>query len=122
MKQKFILLPIGRNLVRKFSLDEVLYLEADNSYTKLKTLNDGHYIISRPLGEFEKLLCTDNSPFFRIGRSTITNLKHAEEINSGKEPHILLANNVKVVPDKNKVTQIIDKLILLQSEPHPPTS
>ena len=122
MKQNFILLPIGRNIVRKFSLDEIIYLEAANSYTKVKTLNNGHFIISRPLGEFEKQLCNNSSPFHRIGRSTITNLKHAEEINSGKEPHILLTNNEKVIPDKNKIAQILDKLTLLQNETHTPTN
>jgi len=110
----YIFLTIKRNRKRKFYLDEILYLEADNTYTTVKLQNGDSYIISKPIKDFEQML--DTSTFYRISRSVIVNLNYVIEIVTGSNPILMLLNNENLNPDKNKIKQIEEKLLFSQSE------
>lgn len=59
------------------SLDDILYFQADNKYTKVKS-HTKEYIIDTPLVELEHKL--DPEKFIRIHRSTIVNLDWVAEL------------------------------------------
>lgn len=110
----YIFLTIKRNCKRKFYLDEILYIEANNTYSTVK-LRDGECcVISRPIKDFESML---NSPnFYRISRSVIVNLHYVIEIETGSNPILKLTNDKILVPDKNKVKEIEQKLQSSQAD------
>jgi len=111
----YLFLAIERNRKRKFHLNEILYVEADNTYTTIKLQSDDCYIISKPIKDFESLLNTSN--FYRISRSVIVNLHYVIEIVTGSNPILILVNNEILIPDKNKIKEIEEKLLFSQSEP-----
>lgn len=115
MKNKeFIVLTIERNRKRKIFIDEILYCKADNSYTLVVLHNNGKFIISKPIKEFEVILSPFN--FYRISKSMIVNISHCVEIKTGKKPEILLINNEIVIPEKNKTKEVEEKMFITQSE------
>ena len=113
----YIFLTIGRNRKSKIYFDEILYLEADNTYTTIKLQNSVCYVISKPINGFEQMLSA--AIFFRISRSLMVNLNHVVEIVTGSNPVLKLINNEILVPDKNKIKQIEEKLHFSQSEQIP---
>lgn len=110
----YLFLPIERNRKRKFPLDEILYLEADNTYTTIKLQCGTNYVISKPIKDFESLLNTSN--FFKISRSSIVNLHYVVEIFTGSKPNLMLKNNELIIPDKNKIKLIEERILFSQSE------
>ena len=110
----YIFLTIKRNRKRKFYLDEILYFEADNTYTTVKLQSGDSYIISKPIKDFELMLNT--SDFYRISRSVIVNLHYVIEIVTGCNPILILRNNENLEPDKNRIKHIEEKLLFSQSE------
>lgn len=118
MKNKeFVVLTIERNRKRKIFIDEILYCKADNSYTLVALDNSSKYIISKPIKEFETILNHFN--FYRISRSLIVNITHCVELKTGSKPEILLTNTEVVIPDKNKIPIIEEKMFVIQTEPLP---
>ena len=67
-----------KDRLRRVFLPDILWIEADNYYSKVVT-KDKEYPVTRTLGRFTELL-PDNGPFVRTHRSYIVNLGHVEEI------------------------------------------
>lgn len=68
--------------VLKLKSDEVLYIEAEGTYTKLHFTNGKTELLTKNLGKVEHLFSTED--FFKISRSYIINinyLKKADRIN-----------------------------------------
>ena len=76
------------------STDELVFLEADGSYTIAHFVNSDKLIISKPLKQLEPLL--DAKMFFRVHRSFIVNTEHIRRFN--REKYALIMLNNKVVP------------------------
>ncbi|MDP3314218.1 LytTR family DNA-binding domain-containing protein [Lutibacter sp.] len=98
-KSKKISLPIANGDFIILDLDEIIYCEADGSYTHFFTINNKTYTTSNNLKKVETIL--NNTTFFRIHRSTLLNLKHIKQFNTSGE--IKLSNDKKlIVSSRNK--------------------
>jgi DNA-binding LytR/AlgR family response regulator len=118
--KEFIVLTVARNRRRKFFIDQIIYLQADNSYTKIK-MNDGQsFLISKLLTEIEQLLC--KSTFYRVNRGTTININYCIEIKIGNSPEILLTNNEIICPNRKIAKEIESTIFVPQAKPIPPTS
>lgn len=116
MKNKeFVVLTIERSRKRKIFIDEILYCKADNSYTLVVLNNNTKFIISKPIKVFEIILSCFN--FYRISKSMLVNITHCIELKTGSKPEIRLTNSEVVIPDKNKIQEIEEKMFVTQSEP-----
>jgi two-component system LytT family response regulator len=70
------------------NIDDIIYCEADGSYTTFYTTNNKKYVTSTILKKIETIL--KQASFFRIHRSALVNLKHITKFeNSGK---LILSN------------------------------
>ena len=70
------------------NIDDIIYCEADGSYTTFYTINNKKYVTSTILKKIEAIL--KQASFFRIHRSVLVNLKHITKFeNSGK---LILSN------------------------------
>jgi two-component system LytT family response regulator len=74
-------------------LNDIIYCEAEGSYTLFYTANDKKYTSSNNLKKIENIL--GQNSFFRIHRSYLLNLKHIKKYNVKGE--ITLSNNKKLV-------------------------
>lgn len=97
-KHNKIALPLSNGSFSLVNTDDIIYCEADGSYTKFVTDNKV-YMSSTNLKTVESML--QQASFFRIHRSTLLNLKHISEYNNSGE--ILLSNKKKLtVSTRNK--------------------
>lgn len=81
------------------NIDDIIYCEADGSYTTFYTSDSKKYVTSTNLKKVEAILKQDS--FFRIHRSALVNTKHITKFeNSGR---IILSNNKTLaVSHRNK--------------------
>lgn len=75
----FIVIPSTKKIYFK-QLDEILYFESDGRYSIVHLLNGQSIVVSKNLGEYEKLLAPHY--FFRIHNKYLINIKYIVNINS----------------------------------------
>lgn len=81
-------------------LQDVIYCEADSSYTKFYLLNKKQVVTSKTIKEYE-LLLADNY-FVRVHRSYLVNLRHVKEYRRGEEGTITMTNGEEIKVAKRK--------------------
>lgn len=89
-----IALPLSDGLIF-IKIDDILYFEADGSYTHVIT-NKEKYLVCKKIKEFHELL-TNDSRFFRVHRSYLVNIQQIKKY-SKKEGATLVFENNKVIP------------------------
>jgi len=98
-QSKKISLPMKNGDFKIIDIDDIIYCEADGSYTHFFTTDNKTYITSNNLKKIETIL--QHTSFFRIHRSLLLNLKHVSQYNNSGE--IKLSNNQKLlVSSRNK--------------------
>lgn len=95
----------GFTIVR---LEEILYCEAERSYTVFHFVNSRPVVVSKPLYDYEKLL-TDTS-FLRIHKSFLVNLLHVKEYLRGEGGTIIMTNGTEIEVSRRKKEQFLDKI------------
>ena len=89
-----IALPLSDGLIF-IKIDDILYFEADGSYTHVIT-NKEKYLVCKKIKEFHELL-TNDSRFFRVHRSYLVNIQQIKKY-SKKDGATLVFDNNKVIP------------------------
>ncbi|MEZ4808106.1 MAG: LytTR family DNA-binding domain-containing protein [Flavobacteriales bacterium] len=74
--------------------NEIIYCEADNEYTRIKTKGSTH-LISKHLKYFETRL--NNNRFFRIHKSYLLNLEHIRSLVRTEGGHVIMSDD-KLIP------------------------
>ncbi len=84
-KLKRLAIPIENGLVLQ-EVDDIVYCEADGSYTKLFLLDDSQLLVSKNIKEFENML-TENA-FCRIHHSFLVNTAHVKKYIRGEGGYV----------------------------------
>ena len=108
-KHKKISLPTKNGDFNIIDIDEILYCEADGSYTHFYTRNNKTYTTSNNLKKVASIL--QHTSFFRIHRSILLNLKHIVQFNNNGE--IKLTNNKKLLVSSRNKTNFLRILKLM---------
>ena len=90
-------------------IDDILYCEADGSYTHFYTVDNKVYTSSNNLKKVESVLT--HATFFRIHRSTLLNLKHVVQFNNTGE--LMLSNKKKLLVSSRNKTNFLRILKLM---------
>ena len=88
---------------RIINVNDLMYLEADSSYTILHLSGLDKIVATRSLGEFEKLL--DHPMFFRIHKSAIINLNFLKGYSSYEGNFAELTDGTRLNISRRKVTE-----------------
>ncbi len=96
------------------NVDDIIYCEADGSYTHFFTTSNKNYTSSNNLKKVETIL--QHTSFFRIHRSTLLNLKHVLQYNNAGE--IKLSNNKKLLVSSRNKTNFLRVLKLMNYTIH----
>ena len=75
-------------------IQDILWIESDNSYSKLHLVDNQSVITSRSIGDFEEMLLVYD--FCRIHHSTIINLQHIHEYVRGDGGSVVLSNGTEL--------------------------
>lgn len=89
-------------------MEDIIYLQAEGSYTKFYTTSHGILTITKKLIDFEYL--ESNGPFFRTHRSYIVNLNHIKKVDK-KDFIVIMNNDAEVSLAQDKKHQLLEKII-----------
>ncbi len=76
-------------------LREISHFQADGSYSKIHTLNNKTYTISKNLKEVEEQL--NSTMFFRVHKSYLINLEHIKKLSPSKDGGTVMMSNDAVL-------------------------
>jgi len=89
-------------------LEEIIYCEAERSYTVFH-LDDGRTItVSKPLTEYETLL--KDGGFFRVHKSFLVNLIHVREYLRGEGGFVIMSNKAEIEVSRRKKETFLEKI------------
>lgn len=108
-KNHKISLPMKNGEFIIVDIDDILYCEADGSYTHFFTADHKVYTTSNNLKKVENILM--QATFFRIHRSTLLNLKHVVQFNNTGE--LVLSNKKKLLVSSRNKTNFLRVLKLM---------
>jgi len=108
-QHKKISLPMANGDFCIIDIDDILYCEADGSYTHFHTIDSKTYMTSNNLKAVENIL--KHAAFFRIHRSTLLNLKHIVQFNNSGE--VTLSNKKKLLVSSRNKTSFLRVLKLM---------
>ncbi|MEO8171656.1 MAG: response regulator [Sediminibacterium sp.] len=89
-------------------MEDIIYLQADGSYTRFYTTSHGVLTITKKLIDFEYL--ENIGPFFRTHRSYIVNLNHIKKVDK-KEFILIMNNDAEVYLAQDKKNLLLEKII-----------
>lgn len=72
------------------SLEDIIYCQAEDNYTRFMMSNGTRHLVSKPLKEYEDLFGAHN--FFRIHKSYLINMNHIEKVIKKDGAMVLMSN------------------------------
>lgn len=92
-----------------FTIDEILRLEADRSYTHIHLVGKRPFIASKTLKHFEEML--DEFQFIRTHKSHLVNPRHITRVSNDNE-FVMLTDGSKVEVSRRKKDDVLQQLKL----------
>jgi two-component system LytT family response regulator len=89
-------------------LDEIIYCEAQRSYTVFYLAQGKTIMVSKPLFDYDQLLA--GTTFFRIHKSFLINLAHVREYLRGDGGTVIMSNNMELEVSRRKKDQFLAKI------------
>lgn len=81
-------------------INDIIYCEADNTYTNIYLSNSQKLMASRPLIDYETIL--QDSSFIRIHKSYLINMKHLKEYQKGEGGIAIMSNGKQLDVSRRK--------------------
>lgn len=104
---KKIALPIAEGYLF-VEQDEIVYMEADNTYTTIYFTNGNKVLVSRSLGEFVELISSPD--FYKPHRSFYVNLNHIRQYNKQDGGSLVMNNGHIVYIARDKKSEFLEMM------------
>lgn len=95
----------GYNVV---DLEDIIYCEACDSYTKVHTTEGKVHLISKPLKEYDNLL--SDKGFYRVHKSFLVNVSHIRKIIKGIGAAVIMSNKMNIPISMRKKDEFFQSL------------
>ncbi|MBS1597415.1 MAG: response regulator transcription factor [Bacteroidetes bacterium] len=89
-------------------LEEIVYCEAQRSYTVFRLVNNKTIMISKPLFDYDKLL--NDTIFLRVHKSFLINLLHIKEYMRGDGGTVVMSNGMEIEVSRRKKEMFMAKV------------
>src|SRR3954447_12918977 len=89
-------------------LEEIVYCEAQRSYTFFRLTSNKSILISKPLFDYERLLT--GSIFFRVHKSFLINLLHVKEYTRGEGGTVIMSNGIEIEVSRRRKEMFMAKV------------
>lgn len=89
-------------------LEEIIYCEAQRSYTIFRLVNNKSIMISKPLFDYDRLLA--DTSFLRVHKSFLINLLHVKEYMRGEGGTVVMSNGMEIEVSRRKKEQFLVKV------------
>jgi len=90
------------------NVEDILYCEAQRSYTYFHLTNNKSILISKPLFDYDKLLA--DSVFFRVHKSFLINLMHVKEYRRGEGGSVVMSNGTNIDVSRRKKELFLNRM------------
>lgn len=106
-KERKVAVHVG-DKVELISATDILYIEADGSYSKIRTAND-RYTTAKFLKDFEEYF-GENSDFVRIHKSCLINARHLKNYSKGEPCFIEMSDGITFEVARRKKQEVLERL------------
>ncbi|MFT3980043.1 MAG: LytTR family DNA-binding domain-containing protein [Ferruginibacter sp.] len=89
-------------------VSDIIYCEAENTYTNIHFSNNKKILASRQLLDYEVML--QDFQFFRIHKSYLINMKHIKEYQKGEGGFVVTSNNQTLEVSRRKKEGFLEKM------------
>lgn len=89
-------------------LEEIIYCEAERSYTVFHLEGNKTVTVSKPLFDYDALL--KDTSFLRVHKSFLINLHHVREYQRGEGGLVIMSNNAEIEVSRRKKDQFLLKI------------
>lgn len=89
-------------------LQDIIYCEAQRSYTVFHLTNKKSIIVSKPLFDYDRLL--ENTIFFRVHKSFLINMLHVSEYIRSEGGTVLMSNGKSIEVSRRKKDAFLSKV------------
>jgi len=97
----------GQNGVSFIEINEILYAESSNNYTKLILSSKQQYIISKTLKDVQDVLEERN--FLRVHRQYIINLNHVKQFFRGDNMYVVMNNGENIPVARSQKDKLVER-------------
>ena len=87
-------------------LEEIVYCQANRSYTVFSLVDGRTIVISKPLFDYERLL--SDTVFLRVHKSFLINLMHIKEYIRGEGGTVIMSNGMEIEVSRRKKEQFLE--------------
>lgn len=88
-------------------IKDIMYFEAEGSYTNIIMSNGNKHLISKSLSNFEEVL-QDNPVFFRTHKSNLINLNFVKQYIRGEGGELIMEDNRSITLSRAKKQEFLD--------------
>ncbi|RYZ22824.1 MAG: response regulator transcription factor, partial [Chitinophagaceae bacterium] len=89
-------------------LEEIIYCEAERSYSVFHLANNKTIIVSKPLLDYDNLL--QDTSFLRVHKSFLVNLHHVREYQRGEGGVVIMSNGAEIEISRRKKEAFLMKV------------
>ncbi|SFV33205.1 LytR/AlgR family response regulator transcription factor [Thermoflavifilum thermophilum] len=102
-----IVIPVndGYNIV---DLNDIVYCEALDSYTRVILTNGTRHVVSKSLKEYEEML--EDKGFYRVHKSYLINVNHITKIIKGEGAAVIMSDKQNIPISNRKKNEFFDYL------------
>lgn len=97
----------GNNGVNFIEINDILFAEASNNYTKLILLDKQQHIISKTLKDVQDVL--EQQHFLRVHRQFIINLNHVKQFFRGDNMYVVMKNGMKIPVARSQKDKLVER-------------
>ena len=97
--------------VQLLDLDEIVHIEGLGNYSRIYAQNGQVYLIPRLLKDFEDYL-GQNSPFIRLNRSILANIRHISSYSKGEPCIVQLSNGKHIDISRRRKHEVIAQIAI----------
>ncbi len=90
------------------TLEEIIHVDADSSYTKIYLTSGDMIMSSKPLKHFEELL--EDYDFVRVHQSHIINLQHIRKYIRGDGGQVVMTNGTEIEVSRRKKDDLLSRI------------
>ena len=97
----------GQNGITFIEINDIVFAEASNNYTKLILLNKQQHIISKTLKDVQDVL--EARQFLRVHRQYIINLNHVKQFFRGDNMYVVMDNGENIPVARSQKDKLVER-------------
>lgn len=96
-----------QNGVSFVEVENIVYCESENNYTRFYTADGQQYLVSKNLGDIQEVLEERN--FLRVHRQYLVNLDHIKKYVRGEGNYLVLSNDANIPVARSQKEKLIER-------------